>query len=292
MIDLQARTIQIFLPFGSPRGIKIAEITNRTVQAIYIPRNQLENAAKRVEVTTVGIYFLFGQSDADALPQVYIGEAENCLVRLKEHNRDKDFWESAIVFITNNNQNQFTKTDVKFLERLSFDTTKSVARYKINQTVPTNSFVPEWRQADLLDIFETIRVLVSTLGFPVFETVRKTIDPNNPDESKENLFFCKGKGLEALGEYSEDGFVILEGSKMAKDHSKSIHNYLVTIGKSLVQDQVVELDSDNYVFKKDHPFPSPSQAASVILGRNANGWIEWKNINGVTLDQIERKNID
>ncbi|MGE7635587.1 GIY-YIG nuclease family protein [Bacillus paramycoides] len=228
MIDVQGRTIQIFLPFGSPRGIKIAEITNRTVQAIYIPRNQLENAAKRSEVTNVRVYFLFGQTDTDALPQVYIGEAENCFVRLKEHNRDKDFWESAIVFVTNNSQNQFTKTDLKFLERLSCETATSVMRYKLNQTVPANSFVPEWRQSDLLDIFETMKVLVSTLGFPLFDFVRKNIDPDNPEENKENLFFVRVKGLQAKGEYSEEGFVVFEGSQMAKDHSNGIHNYLVT----------------------------------------------------------------
>ncbi len=32
-----AKTIQIFLPNGNPRGVKIAEVTNRTVQAILIP---------------------------------------------------------------------------------------------------------------------------------------------------------------------------------------------------------------------------------------------------------------
>lgn len=74
---MKGRTIQIFLPFGSPGGIKIAEITNRTVQAIYIPRNQLSEAQKRDEVSNVGLYFLFGQNDEDATPQVYIGEAEN-----------------------------------------------------------------------------------------------------------------------------------------------------------------------------------------------------------------------
>jgi hypothetical protein len=42
--------IQIFLPNGSPRGIKIAEITNRVVKALLIPPNQLENAVKRLKV--------------------------------------------------------------------------------------------------------------------------------------------------------------------------------------------------------------------------------------------------
>ncbi|MGE7635588.1 DUF4357 domain-containing protein [Bacillus paramycoides] len=60
----------------------------------------------------------------------------------------------------------------------------------------------------------------------------------------------------------------------------------------MVQDEVVKLESGYYVFKKDHLFSSPSQAAAVILGRNANGWNEWKNVDGVTLDQIKRKSMD
>ena len=41
------KTIQIFLPDGNPRSLKIAEITSRTVQAILIPRAKLDDAARR-----------------------------------------------------------------------------------------------------------------------------------------------------------------------------------------------------------------------------------------------------
>ncbi|MFD2212378.1 hypothetical protein [Metabacillus endolithicus] len=76
---MSGRTIQIFLPFGSPRGIKIAEITNRTVQAILIPRNKIDEAGQRSEVKNVGVYFLFGQDEDDANPKVYIGECRKLL---------------------------------------------------------------------------------------------------------------------------------------------------------------------------------------------------------------------
>ncbi|WP_332632553.1 GIY-YIG nuclease family protein [Halalkalibacter flavus] len=286
---MHGRTIQIFLPFGSPRGIKIAEITNRTVQAVYIPRNQLDDAGKRIEVTNVGIYFLFGQGENDAMPSVYIGEAENCYERLKQHNREKEFWDSAVVFVTNNNQNQFTKTDVKFLERLSFEKVQSVNRYKLNQSVPASSFVPEWRQADLHDIFETLNILLSTLGYRLFDEIRSSKASDDPKLQKERIFYCKGKGLEAMGEYSEEGFVVYKGSQMSKSTSNSIHNYLITNRETLINDEVVKEESEAYVFIKDHPFNSPSQAAGIVLGRNANGWVEWKNTDGNTLDQIKRK---
>ncbi len=41
MTDKRPQTIQCFLPQGEPRGIRIAEITTRIVQAVYVPRNKL-----------------------------------------------------------------------------------------------------------------------------------------------------------------------------------------------------------------------------------------------------------
>lgn len=87
------KTIQIYMPDGSPTSIKIAEVTTRIVQLILFPRNKLMEISQREEINNVGVYFLFGKSDLDGKSQVYIGEAENCLERLKQHNKDikKDF---------------------------------------------------------------------------------------------------------------------------------------------------------------------------------------------------------
>nr|WP_286133618.1 GIY-YIG nuclease family protein [Bacillus sp. AFS096315] len=100
------------------------------------------------------MYFLFGKDEDNAKMQVYIGEAENVNDRIKQHNREKDFWELAIAVLTNNIQNQFTKTDVKYLELCSFEKATEINRFKIPQTKPANSFVPEWRKCDLFDIFK------------------------------------------------------------------------------------------------------------------------------------------
>lgn len=40
------QTIQIFLPAGDPRGVRIAEITTRIVQAIEVPRSLLADFLK------------------------------------------------------------------------------------------------------------------------------------------------------------------------------------------------------------------------------------------------------
>lgn len=45
-----------------------------------------------------------------------------------------------------------------------------------------------------------------------------------------------------------------------------------------------------YLFTSNHIFSSPSAAAAVVLGRSANGWIEWKYQDGNTLDAVKRQN--
>jgi hypothetical protein len=51
------QTIQIFLPAGDPRGIRVAEITTRIVRVIQIPRSQLADFIQTPEALQVGVYF-------------------------------------------------------------------------------------------------------------------------------------------------------------------------------------------------------------------------------------------
>ncbi|MED1743196.1 GIY-YIG nuclease family protein [Brevibacillus borstelensis] len=286
-MDYKAKTIQIFLPDGSPRGIKIAEITSRIVKAIQIPRNRLVEAGQREDSKGVGIYFLFGKTDEDAMPRVYIGEAEDCYERLKQHHREKDFWEVAVIITTNNNT--FTKSHIKYLEWFCFEKCKEIGRYKLQQTVPTKTYIPEPVIADLMDNFETMKILLSTLGYHIFEETRET-PKDDSNIIKEDVFYCKLKGIEAIGQYTDDGFVVFKGSQMVLEVVPSLKAYLGLRDK-LVNDGVVSKKDGHFVFNTDYIFNSPSAAASVILGRHTNGWSEWKDNVGKTLDEIKRGNL-
>jgi len=276
------QTIQIFLPDGSPRSIKIAELTNRVVKAILIPRNQLENVAKRKEVSNVGLYFLFGESNENAKPMVYIGEAEDCLVRLKQHNREKEFWTHAVVFVSR--IGTFTKAHAKYLEYLGVKVAQEVNRYKLeNATIPRLPHITESMEADLLDSFDTIKVLLSTLGYPVFESISKK------EIAKKELFFINAKGIKAEGDLIDDGFVVFKGSEVALNTVPSCQDYIMNFRERLINDGMLLKNGTRYQLTEDYIFNSPSAAAMVVQGRTANGWIDWKNKKGVTLDELKRK---
>ena len=89
----KGKTIQIFLPTGEPRGIRIAELTTRIVQAVQIPRVDLTKARNREELDRPAVYFLIGGSEDEAKPTVYIGQSESLKQRLDKHNVHDRFWE-------------------------------------------------------------------------------------------------------------------------------------------------------------------------------------------------------
>src|SRR6195952_4601754 len=97
------KTIQFFLPGGDPRGIRVAEITTRIVQVIEVPRSLLQDFLQMPESDQVALYFLFGEEEDSAEQKVYLGQTGDLRARLIKHNRDKDFWERALVLISRTN---------------------------------------------------------------------------------------------------------------------------------------------------------------------------------------------
>jgi hypothetical protein len=272
------KTIQIFLPEGNPRGVKIAEITSRTVQAILFPRSLLSEVSKRPELDNVGIYILIGLSDSEQ--KVYIGEAENCLNRLKQHNQSKEFWTHAIVFISKTQF--FTKTHIKFLEWLSYDQALKANRFLLENTnIPTKPHLSESVESDLYDNFETVQILASTLGYPIFDIIKKP--------AKKEIIICSGKLAKATGEYTEEGLVVFSNSTCNIDEASGLGSWVINLRKKLVDNKILIKENNVYKFTNDYVFSSPSAAAAVVLARSANGWTEWKYNDGRTLDEVKRK---
>lgn len=54
---------------------------------------------------------------------------------------------------------------------------------------------------------------------------------------------------------------------------------------------ILKQEGNVYKFTSNYIFTSPSGAAGVVLGRKANGWIEWKYSDGKTLDEVKRQDV-
>jgi len=172
----------------------------------------------------------------------------------------------------------------KFLEHFAIEQAKESNRYETeNQTAPSKPFVTESMEADLLDSFDTIKILQSTLGFPVYDKVGKE------QVTSKELLFLNGRNVRAEGDLIDDGFVVFKGSRVKKDTTPSCHEYLINLRNKLIQNEILIDKGDSYEFSQDYVFNSPSTAGGVILGRSTNGWTKWKNKEGKTLDELKRK---
>ena len=300
MSPIHAKTVQIFLPTGDPEDIQIAELTSRTIQVIAIPRYLLNEARHHEEINNVGLYFLFGEDEKTGRDKVYIGEAENCFSRLKQHDKEKEFWNIALV--VNHKQNQFTKSDVRYLEYLAYDTARTAERFLLDQNTPTGSHVPRVREVDLLDFFSTIDVLTAALGYKVFRSKRKSnqvqpqpilpLSVSASTSTNDNLWHCSGRGVKAQGEWTKEGFLIHKGSQSSSNPTENFlvnHAYHVERQQQLIHAGILEKKGEHYVFQEDYLCKTPSMAGCMVLMRPFNGWKEWKSKDGRKLDVLRQK---
>lgn len=285
-MTLTAKTIQIFLPSGDPRGLRIAEITTRIVQVIEVPRTRLDEFMKMPESAQVAIYFLCGTSESGSGDQVYIGQTGDVRARLASHNSKKDFWQRAFVLVSRTNS--LTQTHALFLEWHCLKLAAEAARYTVeNGNAGSKPHTPAPLEADCLEIFETGRILLSTLGCPVFDALG-----GGSNTTAEETFFCTAAGSNARGLFTDEGFVVLKGSIGRKQNVPSLKGTGdERFRAKLIASGVMRVDGDKVVFDKNHLFGSPSMAAVAVLGRSANGWTEWKLKDGRTLDEVKRSGV-
>jgi hypothetical protein len=285
------QTIQIFLPIGDPRGMRVAEITTRIVRVIEIPRSQLADFLKMPEAQQVGVYFLMGELSEAGLPRTYIGQSGSVGKRLEQHHQNKDFWNRAFVIISLTNS--LTQTHGLFLEWLAIAEATKAGRYGLeNGNTGSQPYTPAPLQADCHEIHETAATLLATLGQPIFEPLTSAPTAKGIVE----LFYCKGSGADGVGEYTTEGFVVHKGSKGRAEIVPSIQGTSHERMRSqLITEGVLTENAGNagsmLVFTRDHLFSSPSTAAMAVMGRSANGWVEWKTASGKTLDEVKRQGV-
>jgi hypothetical protein len=285
------QTIQIFLPSGDPRGMRVAEITTRIVRVIEVPRSQLGDFLRMPEAQQVGLYFLMGELSEAGLPRTYIGQSGSVGKRLEQHHQNKDFWNRAFVLISLTNS--LTQTHGLFLEWLAIAEATKAGRYGLeNGNTGSQPYTPAPLQADCHEIHETAATLLATLGQPIFEPLTSAPTAKGIVE----LFYCKGSEADGVGEYTTEGFVVHKGSKGRAEIVPSIQGTSHERMRSqLIMEGVLAENAGSagsmLVFTRDHLFSSPSTAAMAVMGRSANGWVEWKTASGKTLDEVKRQGV-
>jgi hypothetical protein len=278
-MNSQGFSVRIFIPSGNPDGLRIIEKSNWIGQGLFFPRALLPEARQRDELKRTGVYVLWGPGESGQLLRIYVGEGDSVLSRLDQHAKQKDFWTHAVVF-TSKDQN-LNKAHVKYLEARLVQLAADAKRAELdNGSIPQLPTLSEADKADAEAFLQDMLLCLPILGLNVFEKAKA------PGEKSRDLIL-RGKGIEARGQDTAEGFVVRAGSLAVKEELPSLHQNLKELRRVLL-DQGVFVDEDkHYRLTQDYTFNSPSTAAGVLLGRSANGRIEWKDAQGRTLKEIQ-----
>ena len=273
------KTVTTYLIDGNPKGTQYAFISNKICQMFVVPRSNLSYLSTQEKLQKPAFYILLGE-DESTKPQAYIGETENFKERVKGHDSKKAFWQKALIFVSKDAD--MTKVDVQYLEHKAIVEAKKANAFILsdNKQIPKAPNLPEHQQDSIDEFFEDVKFLASFIGCNIFEV-------SQPKE--EHLFYTKGRGCNAKGFYSSDGFTVLKGSIVAPIMVPSF-NWKEKREKML-QDYTAN-ENGILVLTSDKTFSSPSTAADFCIGSSNNGWLVWKDKEGNTLDSVYRKQLD
>lgn len=279
---MASATIKIFLPHGDPKRLRTAELSNWTGKAVAGPRSEFDNVLAREESSNPGIYFLTGLDPETGQPSVYIGEAESIRERVKSH-LEKDFWNQIVFFISKDEN--LTKAHIRYCEGRLIEIAKSVGRATVKNSQGSGSKLPESDREDMEVFLEKLQQLLPALGVeifvPTFSPSKTSIDPD--------ILYCEIKGLKAKGYLTPNGLVVIAGSQAVLNPRESSTKYpwSQTLREKLMAQSNLVAESDHLLFVKDVEFSSPSAAAAVIHGGQANGLTAWKNSLNQSLKELE-----
>lgn len=288
------RSIRIYLADGTPSGIRHIEIVNWSGQAIYCPRSRFAELTKWDETKRPGVYFLFERQSNDSDNRVYIGESENVIKRLNDHDRQKDFWNELVIF-TSKDEN-LTKSHIKYLEARLSALVVQAERYKIeNSNTPAESSLPRADRDTMEEFINNMKIVLGTLGHKLLEPLKISAKPDNQD-NQSNKSSITGtilkfslRNLVAHGQVTDDGFLLLAGTDVATSATQSLSAGWRAIRDKWIADGLLKLSGENYRLEKDVLVSSSSCAAAIVAGTTRSGPQSWQDEKGRTLKAIEEQ---
>ena len=94
------------------------------------------------------------------------------------------------------------------------------------------------------------------------------------------------KGAYARGRFDGRRMLVLKGSTVARDETRSMPSDYRALRHELIGSGVITEDEvGDLTFAVDYPFSSPSAAANVIEGGSRNGYDQWKDAAGKSLKE-------
>lgn len=274
----KAKIIEIFLPVGNPKMLRICTMKNRSIEVFHFTRSSLLNSeVKEYLAQKAGTYILLGK-EFNEKSKVYIGESGDVEKRIIQHMQDESKGFFNDVFMIKSNNNDFTKAHILYLQEILTEKAKQVSRCQVLNKAE-KALTNERLKAEIEEVVEIGYILFSVLGLDIFEELPKQDD---------KILICKDtKGNIGNGKSIPEGFLVFKGARCRKERAPSFKLNI----EHYIQNNILVDKGEFYELAEDTIFTSPSFASCLILGRSSNGQLDWKDKVGKTLKELTESNL-
>lgn len=272
MIKLKTITMQLIN--GDPDDIRICRVEGESLITVVIPRAKIIEAKQLPDIPSRGIYYLLDE-DHGVVDSVYAGQTVQGIRRLDDHKAKKDFWNKAVMFLTDN-QN-LSQDALNGLEAKAIAYIAEHGSYDSRNSDIPKPYVSPYSEEYIEKLHGDVLFRMAALGYDLDRVY------GGPETS--SLFHTRKNGIRGIGRYDKDSgrFTVLAGSQVDLTHDTTKNTAVAELRRHVFGDAggVVALEDD-------YEFPSPSAAAVFVLGGSQNGWTEWVNEQNYTLDSVCR----
>lgn len=129
--------------------------------------------------------------------------------------------------------------------------------------------------------YEEIEFVMAALGYNLFSS--------HQTDSNGAIYHTTRRGVVAFGRYFGEKFELLPDSMIDIGTSANLQSHEGRRRDMIAAGEISEGKDGKHYLKVNMKFESPSGASDFVLGGSTNGWIEWKDYNNITLDELFRK---
>jgi len=255
---------------------------NSTCHLYVVPREEISLANSLSDICGQPAFYILLGKPSGSKPRAYIGQTTDFSNRKNDHLQKKDWWEFALVFISDNHK--IYGDDVKYLEYLGITKALEIDAYHLdNDANPKKPNIAPYRINDMDVFFRDVELLTRFYGCDIFSNTSKS-------STKESLFFVRASDRPAHGvgyyDFSSKTFILKKGTIIA---NKVVDSYKAKKSRDAFIESKCKTIHGQIILQEDTPVSSPSCASGIVLGRPSNGWDDWKDNDGKKLGDVIKR---
>jgi hypothetical protein len=262
------------------KGPFVASIDTQSFKLYGIPRDCVQDAINKLDKNLQGIYFLVNTNERGGNRYLYIGQTKQGPERLIDHRVKKPEWNMAYMFLAT--KNYLSLQIVDELESLEIQRFTACGKFNLFNSRPNLA-----EASSLAKLFsEGMEETLSFFGYDVApeESEKSSFDTDT------GIYRIKSLGAEAFLKLGSEGeFILLADSHVVKEMKEYANRGTKELQAKCIKDKTLIEDGAFYKLTKDISFSSPSSAGEFMTGRAVDGWVEFKDNQGNTLDSKIRK---